>query len=205
MIVLIGGAPGVGKSVVASALARHLDILRLIDLDILRDILRLQSREREDPVLFMNALNAWELHGSFSEKMVMDGFHAHIRQQLGLTFRLIDSYLASGKSAILHGTALLPSQTARYRNKDVHTFVIACTDEEAYRASFIELHKMRTGSTPRDIRIHAGWILHQNIVREAQDCGAQIIFGGIPPSGVHSLGREFPGKVVEQILGRLCS
>ena len=40
MIVLIGGAPGVGKSMVAYQLARELGLLRLIDLDVLRDNLR---------------------------------------------------------------------------------------------------------------------------------------------------------------------
>lgn len=203
MIILIGGAPGVGKSVIANALSRKMNILRLVDLDTLRDILRLQSREKDDPVLFMNALNAWEIHGDYSERTVMEGFYAHMRQQVGLSFRLVDSYLTTGKDAILHGAALFPSQTVRYRRRDVHAFIIACPDAASYRTSFMELHKMRTGTVPKDIRIQAGWILHQKLVQEAKDCGATILYGGVGRQCDD--GQEASSWVVEQILSKLCS
>lgn len=194
MIILVGGAPGVGKSAMAFELARNLGVYRLIDLDILRDMIRLQSREKDDPILFRNALNAWELHGPFSQKTVVDGFYAHTRQQVAVTFRMVDSYLSTGKSAIFHGAALLPSQMARYQKRtDVHAFVVASRDEAAYRASFVETHRMRTGRDPAEIRVEAGWILHQSILKAAKECGMAIV----AEDGVK--------KAVEAMMGRIAS
>lgn len=190
MIVLIGGAPGVGKSIVAYQLARELALLRLIDLDVLRDLLRIQSREKDDPILFCNALNAWELHGPFSEATVQAGFHAHVRPLVGATFRLIDSYLNTGKSAIFHGVGLLPSQMARYHQRGVHQVVIAARDEASYRERFVEKHRMRTGLLPTQVRIDAGWILHRQIVSEAEACGLQVIAEDSPAQAVALLMRR---------------
>ena len=190
MIVLIGGAPGVGKSMVAYQLARELGLLRLIDLDVLRDILRIQCREKDDPILFCNALNAWELHGPFSESTVQAGFQAHVRPLVGATFRLVDSYLNTGKSAIFHGVGLLPSQMARYRQRGVLAVIVAASDEASYREGFIEKHRTRTGLMPAQVRIDAGWILHRQIVAEARDCGLQIIAESTPAQAVAQVMRR---------------
>ncbi|MDR0966160.1 MAG: AAA family ATPase [Myxococcales bacterium] len=187
MIVLIGGAPGVGKSAVAYQLARELALLRLIDLDVLRDMLRIQSREKDDPILFCNALNAWELHGPFGEKSVHEGFHAHMRPIVGAAFSLIDSYLSAGKSAIFHGVGLLPSQMARYQRRNVHQVVVATVDEESYRTRLIEKYRMRTGMDPLKVRIDAGWMLHRQIVAEAEACGLLVIAESAPAQAVAKL------------------
>lgn len=190
MIVLIGGAPGVGKSIVAYQLARELALLRLIDLDILRDVLRMQSREKDDPILFRNALNAWELHGDFCPKTVLDGFEAHIRPLTGVAFRLVDSYLSTGKSAIFHGAALVPGQMARYHQRGVLSVVLAARSEAAYRDRFIDKHRMRTGRDPADVRIQAGWILHQKIVADAEASGLQVVDAESPADAVAALMRR---------------
>ena len=190
MIILVGGAPGVGKSIVAYQLARELALLRLIDLDILRDVLRMQSREKDDPILFRNALNAWELHGDFSPKTVLDGFDAHIRPLTGIAFRLVDSYLSTGKSAIFHGAALVPGRMARYHQRGVLSVVLAARSEAAYRNRFIDKHRMRTGRDPAEVRIKAGWILHQNIVAEAEACGLQVVDAESPADAVNALMRR---------------
>ena len=96
MLLLIGGAPGIGKSSVALEIARELGTMRLVDLDVLRDVLRIQSREQDDPMLFRNALNAWELHGPLSTATVVAGFEANVRPLAGAATRLIESYLSTG-------------------------------------------------------------------------------------------------------------
>ncbi|MFN7131314.1 MAG: AAA family ATPase, partial [Myxococcales bacterium] len=113
MLLLIGGAPGVGKSSVAMEISRELGMTRHIDLDVIRDVLRIQSREQDDPMLFRNALNAYELHGALNPPNVIAGFQAHVRPLTGAAARLVDSYLSTGKSAIFHGVPLLPAQFAR--------------------------------------------------------------------------------------------
>ncbi|MGI5864677.1 MAG: AAA family ATPase [Myxococcales bacterium] len=175
MLLLIGGAPGVGKSTVAQRVAHELGMLRLVDLDVIRDLLRIQSREQDDPMMFRNALNAWDLHGPMSQPTVVAGFQAHIRPLVGAASRLLDNYLRTSKSAIFHGVPLVPSHFARYRNLGVHLVLLAARNEEEYRARLSERGRLRAGRAPAKDRLDAGWILHQHLVADAAACGVPII------------------------------
>lgn len=175
MLLLIGGAPGIGKSTVAHQVARELGLLRLVDLDVVRDLMRIQSREQDDPMMFRNALNAWDLHGPLSPSTVVAGFQAHIRPLEGASTRLIDGYLRTGKSAIFHGVPLVPSHFARYRNLGAHLVVLAARSEEEYRARLSERGRARAGRPPAKERLDAGWILHQHLVADANACGVPVV------------------------------
>jgi 2-phosphoglycerate kinase len=167
MLLLIGGAPGIGKSTVAAEIARELGLARLIDLDVVRDILRIQSREQDDPMLFRNALNAYELHGPFTPATVLAGFHAHVRPIASAATRLLESYLSTGKSAIFHGVPLLPVQLARYRTRGVQMAVLGARDEETYRNRLGDRGRVRAGRAPALDRLDAGWIVHQHLAADA--------------------------------------
>jgi 2-phosphoglycerate kinase len=175
MLLLIGGAPGIGKSTVAHEVARELGLLRLVDVDVIRDLLRIQSREQDDPMLFRNALNAYELHGALSASTVLAGFQAHVRPLVGATARLVDSYLSTGKSAVIHGVPLIPNQFARYRTRGVQFVLLASRDEESYRKRLGDRGRVRAGRVPADDRLDAGWFIHQNLVADAQACGVPVI------------------------------
>jgi len=175
MLLLIGGAPGIGKSAVAHQVAHELGLLRLVDLDVIRDLLRIQSREQDDPMMFRNALNAWELHGPISPATVVAGFQAHIRPLEGASSRLLDNYLRTSKSAIFHGVPLVPSHCARYRNLGAHLVLLAARNEEEYRARLSERGRLRAGRAPAKERLDAGWLLHQHLVADAAACGVPVI------------------------------
>lgn len=175
MLLLIGGAPGIGKSTVAHQVAQELGMLRLIDMDVIRDLMRIQSREQDDPMLFRNALNGWELHGPFGAKTVLAGFQAHIGPMVGAATRLLDGYMRIGKNAIFHGVPLVPSQFARYRNLGVQLAVLAARNEDEYCKRFSDHAKGRAGRFPATERVEAGWILHQHLVSDAEANGVPVI------------------------------
>ena len=193
MLLLIAGAPGVGKSVVAHEVARELGMLRLVDLDVLRDLLRIQSREQDDPMLFRNALNAYELHGPMTSSTVVAGFEAHIRPLAGAAARMIDSYLVTGKSAIFHGVPLMPSQFSRYRARGAQIILLAAPNEAEYRKRLSDRGRVRAGRVPARERLDAGWYIHQHLVADASSCGVAVI------------AEETPAKTVIAVLKRISS
>ena len=178
MLLLVAGAPGVGKSVVAHEVARELGMLRLVDIDVIRDLLRIQSREQDDPMLFRNALNAYELHGAMTADSVVAGFQAHIRPLAGATARMIDSYLITGKSAIFHGVPLVPTQFQRYRARGAQIILLAAPSEDEYRKRLSDRGRVRAGRVPARERLDAGWFIHQHLVSDASSCGVAVIAEG---------------------------
>ena len=193
MLLLIAGAPGVGKSVVAHEVARELGLLRLVDVDVIRDLLRIQSREQDDPMLFRNALNAYELHGVLTPATVVAGFQAHVRPLAGAVARIIDSYLVTGKSAIFHGVPLVPSQFSRYRARGAQVILLAASSEEEYRKRLSDRGRVRAGRVPAKERLDAGWLIHQHLISDATSCGVAVI------------AEDTPGKAVSAVLKRISS
>jgi 2-phosphoglycerate kinase len=59
LLLLIGGAPGSGKSTIATALASQLDIFRTQSTDMLREVMRMMMPERLLPVLHRSSFDAW--------------------------------------------------------------------------------------------------------------------------------------------------
>ncbi len=193
MLLLIAGAPGVGKSVVAHEVARELGMLRLVDIDVIRDLLRIQSREQDDPMLFRNALNAYELHGAMNATTVVAGFQAHNRPLAAAAARILDSYLVTGKSAIFHGVPIVPSQFARYRSRGAQIVLLAASSEEDYRKRLADRGRVRAGRVPAKERLDAGWLIHQHLVADAAACGVAVI------------AEETTTKAVSSVLKRISS
>lgn len=193
MLLLIAGAPGVGKSVVAHEVARELGLLRLVDVDVIRDLLRIQSREQDDPMLFRNALNAYEMHGALNAATVVAGFQAHVRPLAGAAARMIDSYLVTGKGAIFHGVPLVPSQFSRYRSRGAQIILLAAGSEEDYRKRLSDRGRVRAGRPPAKDRLDAGWLIHQHLLSDASACGVAVV------------AEDTPAKAVQAVLKRISS
>lgn len=191
MLLLIGGAPGVGKSTVALEIGRELGLNRHIDLDVVRDLLRIQSREQDDPMLFRNALNAWELHGPLSPATAIDGFLAHVRPLAGAASRLVDSYLSTSKSAIFHGVPLMPGQFARYRSRGVQLVLLGAPDEETYKKRLSDRQRIRAGKTHAENRLTAGWYIHQHLHAEAIANNVPVIIEETPEKAAAEVLRRF--------------
>jgi len=60
LLLLIGGAPGSGKSTISTALASQLDIFRTQSTDMLREVMRMMTPERLLPVLHRSSFDAWQ-------------------------------------------------------------------------------------------------------------------------------------------------
>lgn len=61
LLLLIGGAPGCGKSTIATELAHRLDIVRIQSTDMLREVMRMMVPQRLLPALHTSSFCAWEV------------------------------------------------------------------------------------------------------------------------------------------------
>ena len=103
IVVLIGGATGVGKSTVATKLAARLGITRVIPTDTVREVMR----------TFMPAFQAPELHSSSFEvggrgENLIDGFLRQSRSVATGIDGVVGRMIAEHKDAIVEGIHLVP-------------------------------------------------------------------------------------------------
>jgi 2-phosphoglycerate kinase len=85
LILLIGGAPGTGKSAVATEVALRLEIARTQSTDLLREVMRMMIPERLVPVLHRSSYDAWQALfegaalGDNTDTLVVDGYRAQAK------------------------------------------------------------------------------------------------------------------------------
>ena len=83
ILLLIGGAPGCGKSTIATELAHRLDIVRIQSTDMLREVMRMMIPKRLMPALHTSSFEVWKVlpqtaqnDGSDPDKPLTDGYLA---------------------------------------------------------------------------------------------------------------------------------
>ena len=82
ILVLIGGAPGTGKSALATEIAQRLEVERIQSSDLLREVMRMMIPERLVPVLHKSSYDAWQAlpgsanSGDREDPHLIDGYRS---------------------------------------------------------------------------------------------------------------------------------
>lgn len=173
-VVLVGGAPGVGKSTIASELSYRLGIPRLVSTDSIRQALRSLISAELSPILHSSTYAAWRAELLPEEqqkarpkrKRVVRGFMGQVRQLGTALNAIIDRSLDEAVSLVVEGVHLVAGVSPRgpFDGAIVVPLVLVVEDEESHRNHF-SVRERRTHAR----RAQDTYLEHFTEVRIIQD------------------------------------
>ena len=169
VVVLIGGATGVGTSTLAADIARRLNIQSVIGTDVVREVLRHAISSDLLPSLHRSSydMKPEDLRVPVAEEeMVLFGYRTQASQVSVGVEAIVDRGLKEGTNLVIEGVHLAPEIILnRYRDHpNVCPLVVYLSDEEAHRARF---HVRALGTAMR--RPAEEYIAHMKEIRQIHD------------------------------------
>lgn len=141
LIILIGGATGVGKSTVATQLATRLGITRVVSTDAVREVLRSAFTEQMFPTLYSSSFDAD--HGvrqpiPHSGDRLIIGFREQAAAVAVGAQALIDRAIAEGTDLIVEGAHLVPGFLEGIESDQavIVPLLVVVDDEDLHKSHF---------------------------------------------------------------------
>jgi 2-phosphoglycerate kinase len=170
IVVLIGGATGVGTSTLAADVARRLNIQSVIGTDAIREVLRRAISPDLLPILHKSSfdIKSEDIRVPVAkEERVLFGYRAQASQVSVGIEAIVERGIKEGTNLVIEGVHLAPEIILnRYRDHpNVCPLVVYLSDEEAHRARF---HVRALGTAMR--RPAEEYIAHFKEIRQIHDC-----------------------------------
>lgn len=186
IVLLIGGAPGTGKSAVATEIAQRLEIVRIQSTDLLREVMRVMLPERLLPVLHRSSYDAWlALPGDAEGIPVSDaGLVAGYRAQAELLSvpceAVIARSLRESASLILEGVHVQPGMAERIPTEPdviVIPIMLAAANPESLRSRFRGRGEQSVHRRAERYltNFYSIWRLQAHLLSEADRCQIPVI------------------------------
>ncbi len=140
LIILIGGASGVGTSSMAFELANRLRLKNLISTDMIREVMRKIVSKELSPVIHKSSFDAHESirTPSFREDPIIEGFISHVDVvNVGIE-AIIERSAKEGISTIIEGVHVVPGFIRKdlMENNNIIVFTLTVDDEESHKQRF---------------------------------------------------------------------
>lgn len=140
LIILIGGASGVGTSSMAFELANRLRLKNLISTDMIREVMRKIVSKDLSPVIHKSSFDAYESIRTPSIRIdsVIEGFISHVDVvNVGIE-AIIERSVKEGISTIIEGVHIVPGFIRKdlIENNNIIMFTLIVGDEEAHKQRF---------------------------------------------------------------------
>lgn len=183
LVILLGGATGVGKSTVATMLANRLGITRVIPTDAVREVMRAMFSDELLPTLQSSSFETSRVirhpvpHGS---DPVIAGFREQASAVAVGIEALIRRAIDEGTHLVIEGAHVVPGfvDRQRYAGKAVIVpLLVAVEDEELHRSHFV-LRGASTLNRPTDRYIeHFGNIrcIHRYLMSMAEEHDVPVV------------------------------
>jgi len=179
IVVLIGGATGVGKSTIATQLATRLGIVRVVATDAVREVMRAVFSRELMPSLHASSFEAGEvLREPPSRDAVIVGFREQTAAVAVGVHAMLDRAAMEGTSLIIEGAHVVPGflDPSAWEDRVVVVPVILSVDEEdAHRSHFAARAADHAG------RAASRYLQHfDNIRRVQRYIKSQALSHGVP-------------------------
>ena len=161
IVILIGGASGVGTSTIAFELASRLGIPSVMGTDSIREVMRRSISKDLVPMLYESSYTAWKALRipSMDDKETCDkhilGFERHIEPVLIGIESLIDRSLTEGLSIIIEGTHIVPGfMKEKYTSMpNIITIILTLSSEKMHKKRFSARAKVSARPMERYLKI----------------------------------------------------
>src|SRR5712691_9545654 len=188
MVLLIGGATGVGKSTLATQLAVRLGIVRVVATDAVREVMRALFTDKLMPTLYTSSFEAdaalREPPPSPTDKVIV-GFREQTAAVSVGIHAIVERAAVEGTSVIIEGAHVVPGffDLAEYQDRALAIpVIITVEDEDLHRSHFVA---RSTDSSSRPFeRYQRGF---PNIRRVQKYVKSQALAHGVPVIPNYSL------------------
>lgn len=202
LVVLIGGATGVGKSTIATQLAVRLGVVRVVATDSIREVMRAMFNDELMPTLYTSS---FEADGALREPpprsldRVIVGFREQTAAVAVGVQALVERAAVEGTSVIVEGAHVVPGflDVTPYTDRVVAVpVVLTVEDEDLHRSHFV-VRSADAASRPFD-RYQRGF---PNIRRVQKYIKSQALTHGVPVIPNYSLDQAL-GALIDLVVER---
>jgi len=169
IIILMGGATGVGKSTVATMLASRLGITRQVSTDIIREVMRSLFAPQLVPTLYSSSFNAFEALRiplpQATDKVILGFLEQAAMVWVGIR-ALIERAILERTNFIIEGAHVVPGiiDPQFFKDAIVIQMMLSVHDEQQHRSHF-EIREVETeGARP-----FARYLTNLKKIRRIQD------------------------------------
>ena len=169
LIVLIGGASGVGKTSLAISMANVLDIPRVAATDDIRQIMRLMLSPELMPSIHTSSYLAWSSLPMATRDLdpVLIGFREQVKVvSLGVR-AILDRCLEEHSSVIIDGVHLLPDFLEKWTSEHPRSFVVQLCLAVSERRVYEERFAKRASAAPA--RAGDKYLSHLDEIQKIQE------------------------------------
>lgn len=141
LIILIGGASGVGTSSIAFEIASRLGIKNMISTDMIREVMRKIVSKELSPVIHESSFTAYKglrVAPPPEFDAVLAGFKDHVETVSVGVEAVIERALTEGISIVIEGVHIVPGYIREdlMKRDNVIMFTLAVSDEEVHKGRF---------------------------------------------------------------------
>lgn len=144
-VILIGSASGIGKSTIASEMAKKLGIKHLIETDFIREIVRSVIGPEFAPALHKSSFDAYvtirdkDRYINDEKNLISAGFEEHASFVIPAIEKVIKRAIDDFDDIVIEGVHLVPGliNTKQFeKDASIHFFILT-TDEEIHKERFV--------------------------------------------------------------------
>lgn len=188
LVILIGGATGVGKSTIATMLASRLGMTRVIPTDAIREVMRAMLTETLMPTLHTSSFDAARLV-RYPVPRGSDPTVIGFREQAAAVAVGIEALIAraagEGTDLIVEGAHLVPGfvDEARFKGRAVVVPIVVTVDDEEQHRSHFHSRSRQVRHRPAERYLDS----FDNIRKQQQYVKSMAAEHGIPIIPSHNL------------------
>ena len=196
LVIMIGGATGVGKSTIATQLAVRLGIVRVVATDAIREVMRAMFSRELMPTLYASS---FEADSTLREPpprptdRVIVGFREQTASVSVGIQAMVERAAVEGTSVVIEGAHVVPGffDLEAYQGRVLAVPVVVTVDDEDLHRSHFAVRSSDVTSRPYE-RYMRGF---QNIRRVQKYIKSQALSHGVPTIPNYSLDQALSGVI----------